>query len=143
MSVLWRIASSCIMAFFVLAVSLAVSLVVSLVVSAAAAGLTDNPISASYTHYLDGDAWTASGYATGPPSPSPPHGSAKYTISANVPGDLLTDLQQANIIGDPLFETNFLNAVRFKPRALHRQQFVALSLSDTQNTQTHTHRERD
>ena len=33
----------------------------------------------------------------------------KLTIPAQVPGDLLTDLQRAGQIGDPNFEKNFLN----------------------------------
>jgi beta-galactosidase/beta-glucuronidase len=35
---------------------------------------------------------------------------AGHSIAANVPGDLLTDLQKANLIGDPLYELNFKNA---------------------------------
>ena len=33
-----------------------------------------------------------------------------YTIKAKVPGDLITDLQAASLVGDPLYELNFLNA---------------------------------
>ena len=32
---------------------------------------------------------------------------ATHSVSATVPGDLLTDLQLAGVIGDPLYETNF------------------------------------
>ena len=42
---------------------------------------------------LDGDAWLVS------------NGSAPF--KGTVPGDLLTDLQRAGVIGDPLFELNF------------------------------------
>ena len=33
----------------------------------------------------------------------------ELSIGASVPGDLITDLQKAGTIGDPLFESNFLN----------------------------------
>jgi len=56
--------------------------------------LRADPIVGSAQQYLDGK-WTASG--------------GKFTIPANVPGDLITDLHEAGIIGDPLFEMNFLN----------------------------------
>ena len=39
------------------------------------------------------------------PEPQP-----TFVIPATVPGDLLTDLHAANLIGDPLLDTNFLNA---------------------------------
>jgi hypothetical protein len=44
--------------------------------------------------------------------PQPPTNTsdAKFTIPATVPGDLLTDLENAKLIGDPLFEFNFKNA---------------------------------
>ena len=42
-----------------------------------------------------------------PPTPEP---SPTFAIPATVPGDLLTDLHAANLIGDPLLDTNFLNA---------------------------------
>jgi hypothetical protein len=44
-----------------------------------------------------------------PPTPSNST-NAKFTIPATVPGDLLTDLENAKLIGDPLFEFNFKNA---------------------------------
>lgn len=34
----------------------------------------------------------------------------QYSISGKVPGDLITDLQNAGLIGDPLYELNWLNA---------------------------------
>eukprot|EP01046_Picozoa_sp_COSAG06_P002943 COSAG06_NODE_108_length_23594_cov_43.013450_12_plen_1117_part_00 len=43
-----------------------------------------------------------------PPPPPPPH--IAYTIKAKVPGDLITDLQAASLVGDPLYELNFMNA---------------------------------
>ena len=42
------------------------------------------------------------------PPPPPPGGSC--TIKAKVPGDLITDLQAASLVGDPLYELNFMNA---------------------------------
>lgn len=38
-------------------------------------------------------------------------GPRTYSISGSVPGDLLTDLQTAKLIGDPLHELNFKNSV--------------------------------
>ena len=35
--------------------------------------------------------------------------SGDLSIAASVPGDLITDLQKAGTIGDPLYESNFLN----------------------------------
>lgn len=35
---------------------------------------------------------------------------APLTISATVPGDLISDLAKAGIVGDPLYELNFKNA---------------------------------
>jgi beta-galactosidase/beta-glucuronidase len=37
-------------------------------------------------------------------------GLAPLSISGNVPGDLITDLEAAGLIGDPLYELNFKNA---------------------------------
>jgi len=64
--------------------------------TAAAAGLDDPRIvSASPSVSLDG-AWHAFSDAA--------------TMAATVPGDVITDLQVAGLIGDPLFELNFKNA---------------------------------
>lgn len=41
--------------------------------------------------------------------PAPP-GPPKYSLTGKVPGDLITDLQNAGMIGDPLYELNFKNA---------------------------------
>jgi hypothetical protein len=35
---------------------------------------------------------------------------AQYSITGTVPGDLITDLQNAGLIGDPLYELNWLNS---------------------------------
>ena len=47
---------------------------------------------------LDGVAWTASSA-----------GARLQDVPATVPGDLITDLERAGIIGNPWFETNFLD----------------------------------
>jgi len=47
---------------------------------------------------------------SGAPAPAPPGPAAGLSIGASVPGDLLTDLQRAGQIGDPLYEKNFLNS---------------------------------
>lgn len=59
-------------------------------------GLRDHPIAASEIKYLDGSTWTAA-------APS-----AKLRINATVPGDLITDLQVAGLVKDPLRELNWL-----------------------------------
>jgi beta-mannosidase len=66
------------------------------VAPSAGAGLVDNPIVGSGLQYLDGEGWTAS--------------NGNVTIGATVPGDVLTDLQVAGMIGDPLYEVNFKDA---------------------------------
>eukprot|EP01065_Artemidia_motanka_P025528 TRINITY_DN30520_c0_g1_i1.p1 TRINITY_DN30520_c0_g1~~TRINITY_DN30520_c0_g1_i1.p1 ORF type:complete len:912 (+),score=270.91 TRINITY_DN30520_c0_g1_i1:48-2783(+) len=66
---------------------------------AAAAGLRDAPFQGSSVRYLDGT-WTASTQLS----------EGALAIPATVPGDLITDLQKAGQIGDPLFEMNFKNS---------------------------------
>ena len=61
----------------------------------ASGGLVDNPIVADEVSYLTAG-WTAS-------TPGGP------TIPAAVPGDIITDLEAAGLVGDPLAELNFLN----------------------------------
>ena len=79
---------------------------------ALAAGLVDNPIGADSITYLH-SGWTASTPGTGSSDHALLPGSwlriGPTTIPASVPGDLLTDLQRAGLIGDPLAELNFLN----------------------------------
>lgn len=62
-----------------------------------AVGLQDDPIvgDVSSAQYLDGVGWQVTNGTLGP-------------FDARVPGDLLTDLQTANVIGDPLYELNFV-----------------------------------
>ena len=79
---------------------------------ALAAGLVDNPIGADSITYLH-SGWTASTPGTSSSDhallPGSPLRIGPTTIPASVPGDLLTDLQRAGLIGDPLAELNFLN----------------------------------
>jgi beta-mannosidase len=56
-------------------------------------GLRDEPLLGDAVQLLDGLAWQATDNAT--------------VIPATVPGDLVTDLQRAGKIGDPLYERNF------------------------------------
>eukprot|EP00055_Hartaetosiga_balthica_P010760 m.47003 g.47003 ORF g.47003 m.47003 type:complete len:1028 (-) comp7303_c0_seq1:128-3211(-) len=58
--------------------------------------LNDDPIVGDGMTSLDG-VWTASS------------SSAQLSIPAQVPGDLLSDLETAHIIGNPYYELNFLN----------------------------------
>jgi beta-mannosidase len=73
----------------------------ALAATAQAKGLTDEPFTAGAHQALTGpDAtllsdWTAT-----------PEGAA-FSINATVPGDLITDLERAGKIGDPLYERNF------------------------------------
>ena len=61
---------------------------------AAAAGLRDDPIGAAALTYLDGTDWT---WTSGDGA----------SLPASVPGDLISDLAEAGIIGDPLVDSNF------------------------------------
>lgn len=60
-------------------------------------GLTDEPLTAGAHQLLTGDAtaWTAASAAAG------------TSVPATVPGDLITDLERAQKISDPLYERNF------------------------------------
>jgi beta-mannosidase len=65
-------------------------------------GLVDHAIAGtSLPTYLDSETWTASTTFAGASSPT--------VIRATVPGDLITDLQMAGLIGDPLYELNWKN----------------------------------
>ena len=68
-----------------------------LALARAQGGLIDHPIAGDSLVYLDSQEWTAStpGLAS---------------IRATVPGDLITDLQVAGLIGDPLYELIWLNS---------------------------------
>jgi beta-mannosidase len=65
-------------------------------------GLVDHAIAGtSLPVYLDSETWTASTTFQGATTPT--------VIRATVPGDLITDLQMAGMIGDPLYEMNWKN----------------------------------
>ena len=69
---------------------------------ASASGLIDHPIAANAPVYLDSLGWVATG--------------GDLQIRATVPGDLITDLQLAGLIGDPLYELNWKNATLWDGR---------------------------
>ena len=50
--------------------------------------------------------------------------SRSHTINASVPGDLITDLQTAGLIGDPLYELNFLNASLWSQPWVYKTAFT-------------------
>lgn len=90
------------MAPLLVTLSMALSLSIASIqgASISAPSLRDSSIvSSSPPFYLDSpsSAWTASESSLG------------LNIVANVPGDVITDLQRGNIIGDPWFESNFLD----------------------------------
>ena len=78
---------------------LALQLALLLPCSTRGKGLTDEPLVAAAHQPLSGGryggAWTAFSAAAG------------VSIPAAVPGDLITDLERAGKIGDPLFQRNF------------------------------------
>ena len=59
-----------------------------------AVGLRDNPISGAAVQYLDGTDWLLS------------NSNGSILVPATVPGDLLSDLQRAGVLSDPLFGSN-------------------------------------
>ena len=65
--------------------------------AASAAGMVDDPVVGDALQYLDGEGWTV--------------GNGSVVIGARVPGDLITDLEAAGLVGDPLYEVNFLDPV--------------------------------
>jgi hypothetical protein len=60
--------------------------------------LVDAPMAAAAVSYLDGEDWVATAAGPNPPPP----------VGATVPGDVISDLQRAGVIGDPNFELNWL-----------------------------------
>jgi beta-mannosidase len=66
--------------------------------AALGAGMRDAPIAADALQYLDGLAWRVSDNST-------------INVPATVPGDLITDLERAGVIPDPLYERNFKSLV--------------------------------
>lgn len=61
--------------------------------------LRDVPIAGTDLQYLDSSSWQLSRSSNGGAS-----------LSATVPGDVITDLQRASLVGDPWFENNFRNS---------------------------------
>ena len=59
--------------------------------------LRDHPIVGDRTMYLDGRDWTLSDHHS------------QHRIPATVPGDVISDLHNAGLIGNPLYELNWLN----------------------------------
>ena len=90
--------------------------------AAATTGISrDAAIGADSVIYLDGTDWTVEYLPPPPPPPlaglrggPPRHNTpsdvrAAVKIGATVPGDLITDLQRAGLVGDPWTNTNFLD----------------------------------
>jgi hypothetical protein len=78
-----------------------------LAVAAADVTLRDHPIATSSApSYLDGAAWTASTQPDSGGQLQTPI--INITVPATVPGDLLTDLQRANVIADPWLDTTWI-----------------------------------
>ncbi len=65
------------------------------------------------TQFLDGEAWEVAG--------------GNIRCAGSVPGDLITDLQRAGIIGDPLYELNFLSPVWDRSNFSYSTTFVLAS----------------
>ena len=63
-------------------------------------GLVDNPVETGVApQYLDGEGWLLS------------NANGSIVVGASVPGDIITDLEAASVIGDPLYERNWKNAI--------------------------------
>lgn len=85
-----------------------ITLLVCSVGMANAKGLLDEAVAAPDTQRLDsaaGNVWTVTAASSTTSS------SQKTKHRSTVPGDLLTDLERAGVIGDPLYETNFKSTV--------------------------------
>lgn len=81
-----------------LSVLLSLSTVVTNALSLSGTGLNDNPIVGDTVTYLDSEEWTIT-------SNNPSY----QMIRGTVPGDLVTDIYQAGLMGDPIYELNWLN----------------------------------
>ena len=64
-------------------------------------GLIDNPIIGDSITYLDGTDWIATTDINNDPN-------THIKIPATVPGDLITDLYNAQLLEDPIYEQNWL-----------------------------------
>ena len=63
-------------------------------------GLIDNPIITGVApQYLNGEGWTLS------------NANGTIVVGASVPGDIITDLEAASVVGDPLYERNWKTAI--------------------------------
>jgi hypothetical protein len=76
-------------------------------------GLRDHPIESSGpTVYLDGQAadgtWTATTMSTYDVYNKAAHPPTNITVPATVPGDLITDLQRADVISDPWLDLTWI-----------------------------------
>lgn len=76
------------------------SLILSFLSFVISSGLVDDPVvgTNNLIQYLDSESWIVTN-------------NANITIEATVPGELITDLQVSGIIGDPYYETNWLQPV--------------------------------
>ena len=77
---------------------LSVYVLSALCVCAHSAGLLDEPVVADTLQYLDGAAWILTN-------------NGSTTIESRVPGDIITDMQRAGVIDDPLYERNFKSTI--------------------------------
>jgi hypothetical protein len=73
----------------------AISLLLSVLAVASAGPLSDDPLHGSGNKVYPINGWSAS--------------SGSFTMSATVPGDVVTDLEVAGGYGDPLFHLNWKN----------------------------------
>jgi hypothetical protein len=73
------------------------------------ATLVDHPIASGMDPvYLDGSDWTLKqAYPPSDKSGAPPPPPARGPVSATVPGDVLSDLQRANVTPDPYFNVTW------------------------------------
>jgi hypothetical protein len=104
----------------------------SLAATAHGKGLTDEPLISGVHQSLTGaDAagnWTASSAAAG------------LSVAATVPGDLITDLERAGKIGDPLHERNFKSVLWDETNWTYATQFeTSPDLVDTISTSGHAY----
>jgi beta-galactosidase/beta-glucuronidase len=88
-----------------------------------AAELRDLPPVGQSLRYLDG-VWSASssGGSTG----------LEHTINASVPGDIISDLEAAGLIGDPWFETNWRDDAGMWFRKWRYSTTFVLSLAEAE-----------
>jgi len=71
-----------------------------------------------------------------PPAPAPPTPPATMSMGGKVPGDMITDLQNAGLVGDPLYEINFKNATLWD--SLSWTYTTSFDLTESQVSQSST-----